>query len=237
MYKVAIVDDLPEAASALARMVEAAACVDRLELLPLPEHVDADVLRGLLDVADILFLDVQLGLDGKTGIDLVGELLAPDSRTQVIYVTGYLENAPAAYHTRHTWLLSKPVDPAELDAALAKAVSELERVAWQPLVVRVKGASVKVDPSSISYVESSRRKAVIHADGRTIEAYAKLDDLERLLPSAFARCHKSFLVNMGRIEKVEASELVLLDGTRIPVSHRLHSALADRFVDYATRSL
>ena len=57
------------------------------------------------------------------------------------------------------------------------------------------------------------------------------------MPASFIHCHKSFLVNMSFISELRARDLVLLDGTVLPVSQRCHKALQRCFIDHVGRSV
>ena len=138
MYTVAIVEDDAAHAAELARMIAASPAAEHLELAaawravdniqrtpsdnasPCPLDTDSHRVLSAAALPDILFVDVRLA-DGLNGIDLVHRLIPSTAPVQVIYVSAYLEYAPAAYHTRHTWFLSKPVVQDELNAALARA--------------------------------------------------------------------------------------------------------------------
>lgn len=196
---------------------------------------DAAPLR-VTDLPDILFVDVKLD-HGANGIELIHRLIPAAAPVQVIYVSAYLEYAPAAYHTRHTWFLSKPVDPAELDAALTRAVAALDAERSEPLLVHQGSALVRIAPHQVRYVESDRRKVRIHERDRVIETYARISDLEARLPKQFARCHKSFLVNLAFVSELHGRELILASGERLPVSQRCRKSLADRLVAFIGRSL
>lgn len=234
VHRIAIVDDNQEQAELLAQMVRTspyADCIASIEILP-PK---LDALVALQGAAGILFMDVQLGAGASTGIDLVSRAVPTGGAVQVIYVSGYLEFAPEAYRTEHTWFLAKPVKQDELDAALGRAIENLERLQRNPILVRAAGALVQLVPEAIAYVESDRRRAHIHLRDREIVAYAKLSELEHTLPEQFIRCHKSFLVNMDYIAELRARDMVLVNGTVLPVSQRCRKLLHDRFVQHVGR--
>lgn len=254
MYTVDIVEDDAAHAAELARMIAASPAAERLELATAwravdniqrtpsdnasPRPLDADPHRSLSAAAlpDILFIDVRLA-DGVNGIDLVRRLIPPAAPVQVIYVSAYLEYAPAAYHTRHTWFLSKPVVQDELDAALARAVDALDTERADPLLVHQGTSLIRIAPHEVRYIESDRRKVRIHERTRTIETYARISELEAKLPDQFARCHKSFLVNLAYVAEFTGRELVLADGARLPVSQRCRKALAERLMAFVRRTL
>lgn len=255
MYTVAIVEDDAAHAAELARMIEASPMADRLELAATWQAADGvrqqppdDALQHASDndgqrrrsvagaLPDILFVDVRLA-NGVNGIDLVRRLIPPTAPVQVIYVSAYLEYAPAAYHTRHTWFLSKPVVQDELEAALARAVGALDAERAEPLLVHQGASLIRISPHEVHYIESDRRKVRIHERARTVEAYARISELEAQLPDHFVRCHKSFLVNLAYVAEFTGRELVLMDGVRLPVSQRCRKTLAGRLMAFVRRSL
>lgn len=216
MHTVAIVDDDQDQAAALAQQVKMSSYaqdVDRIVLMA-PNDLLANGLLGI----DILFIDVLLGAGAATGIDLVDALVPRGGSVQVIYVSDHLEYAPQAYRTEHTWFLAKPVEPDSLNAALARAIENLNCSQRKPILVRARGSLVQLVPQDIMYVESERRRAHIHLNGSEVVAYAKLSDLERALPPQFIRCHKSFLVNMDYISQLRARDALLTTGEVLPVS-------------------
>ncbi len=254
MYTVAIVEDDAAHAAELARMIDASPMAERLELATAwravdnvrwtpsddaSQHpLDADPHRSPSAAAlpDILFVDVRLA-DGVNGIDLVRRLIPSAAPVQVIYVSAYLEYAPAAYHTRHTWFLSKPVVQDELNAALTRAVDALDTERAEPLLVHQGTSLIRIAPHEVRYIESDRRKVRIHERSRTVEAYARISELEMQLPDQFVRCHKSFLVNLAYVTEFTGRELVLTDGTHLPVSQRCRKTFAERLVSFVRRSL
>lgn len=169
---------------------------------------------------DILFCDIAMPEGRPSGIDIVQQLFPPESGTQVIYISGYLELAPEVYRTNHLYFLLKPIDPAKLTDAIGKALAQLS--SRQPTMLRIKCGhrDQLVSASIIRYIESNLHKATINCGSKSFETYAKLDDLQTQLPAFFSRCHRSFLVNLSFVKSLSESELHLTDGTTLPVSRR-----------------
>ena len=190
---------------------------------------DAAPLR-VTDLPDILFVDVKLD-HGANGIELIHRLIPAAAPVQVIYVSAYLEYAPAAYHTRHTWFLSKPVDPAELDAALTRAVAALDAERSEPLLVHQGSALVRIAPHQVRYVESDRRNVIVHTRTATHRAYAKLADILDQLPPHFVRCHQSYAINLDNVSRLEAESVTLSSGEAVPVSRRWRPSVREALFD------
>ena len=169
---------------------------------------------------DILVSDVTMPEGQPSGIDMVQRLFPQGCATQVIYMSGYLEQATEVYRTSHVYFLLKPLDPEKLRDALRRAYEALPGA--RPAMLRIKTGHQErlLNASAISYLESALHKVRVHCGAQTYETYARLDDLQDRLPQTFSRCHRSFLVNLAYVSRLERDELLLHDGTQIPVSRR-----------------
>jgi two-component system LytT family response regulator len=109
-------------------------------------------------------------------------------------------------------------------------VGELRKAAAPPgqhtqrIVVR-DGTSLHVVPvSHLDYAEAQDDYVALHARGKTHLKQQTISNLESSLdPNRFVRTHRSFLVNLERIARVEPYTkdiriAILTDGTKIPVS-------------------
>ena len=78
------------------------------------------------------------------------------------------------------------------------------------------------------YAESLKRTRTLHLeDGGSFTIDVALARMAELLPAGhFAFCHRSVLVNLHRVAFVEAADVVMDDGTRLPLSRRRASEFA-----------
>ena len=191
---------------------------------------------------DLVFLDIQMPkLDGFEVVELAGA--GKGSATQYVFVTAYDQFALRAFEVHAIDYLLKPFGPERLDAALAHARARLRGTQLQPdglqavvqeaaqrhgpierVLIR-DGARVQVVPvADIAYIEAQDDYVSICAGGRHWLKSQRLSELEgQLDPQAFLRVHRSYIVNVGAIERIEPAGkdshcAVLRDGTRIPVS-------------------
>lgn len=224
MYTAAIVDDNRQHAEALRDLLHAGPHADELAV-ELYDSAAAFERAAQTRPPDILFMDIVLDeAASSTGIDEVDRLL-PGAGTQVIYMSGYDAYHTQVYRTPHACYLRKPLQPADLDAALDLVFERLAARAERPLRFRVRGADRVVRPQDIFYVESDLRLVRVHLRAETVEVYGKLSDLSRQLPDRFVRCHQSFLVNLDYVASLHAASLRLTDGAELPVSRRHRAAV------------
>ena len=206
-----------------------------------------EAVKAVTDLRpDVLLLDIQMPkLDGFDVLELIG------GAVPVIFVTAYDEYALRAFDVHAVDYLLKPfarerlaaaIDrvrdreagvgpaPARLRASARAPGASLERV-----VVR-DGANVHVIAvGKIDYVEAQDDYVAIRTAGRTLLKEQTLGDLEgQLDPQRFVRIHRSYLLNIERLTRVElyakdSRVAILHDGTKLPVSrsgyHRLQQLL------------
>ena len=195
---------------------------------------------------DLVLLDVQMpGLDGFDVIEAVGV----DAMPPVVFVTAYDEYAVRAFDVNALDYLEKPWDPDRLDRALdrcAVAVARsregsAERLALlltaRPhargrLIARAGRAVVTVPFDEIEWVEAAGNYARLHTAGGERLVRETLKGLEARLPASdFVRIHRSTLVRLERVVRVEpdgtgGARVELASGARLRAGRRQRAALA-----------
>ncbi len=196
---------------------------------------------------DLVFLDVQMPkLDGFEVLELL------DDPPAVVFCTAYDEFALKAFEVHAVDYLLKPFGRERLAEALARvrerlaapaspapAPAKLAAAARPPgqhlerLLVR-DGAKVHVIPlERLDYVEAQDDYVAIHAEGKTWLKHEALADLaEGLDPARFVRTHRSYVVNVERIARLElyakdSRVAILHDGRQLPVSRSGYARLRE----------
>ncbi|MBP6313273.1 MAG: response regulator transcription factor [Flavobacteriales bacterium] len=194
----------------------------------------------------ILFLDIDMG--NQTGFDLL-QALGPD-RPHVIFTTAHEGYAVKAIRFSALDFLLKPVDPEELETAIAK-VLQMERTPQTPdqfmalmknltqpktaerrIALPVAEGLEMVDVDNITYCESDSNYTVVHqTDKKRLVISRTLKEFEDILdPERFIRVHHSYLINVKHITKYirgEGGEVIMSDGTNVAVSRRKKQELMD----------
>lgn len=192
---------------------------------------------------DLVFLDIQMPrLDGFEVVELAG------ARTRYVFVTAYDQFALKAFEVRALDYLLKPFSRERLAQALenvrARTVpaEQVEGVAHEAarrhgqlerILVR-DGARVHVIPTAgIDWIEAQDDYVRISAGGVAHLKNGRMAELEQGLdPSGFLRVHRSYIVNVGAIARIEQPTkdswcAVLRDGKRVPVSRSGYQKLRE----------
>jgi two-component system, LytTR family, response regulator len=207
-----------------------------------------EAVKAVADLKpDLLLLDVQMPkLTGFEVVELVGREQA------VVFVTAYDAYALKAFDVHAVDYLLKPFERERLLEALARvrerlaareprpageAASAVAAAARSKPLDRVlirDGSKVHIVPvGRIDYVQAQDDYVSIHVEGRELLKEQTLGDLEAALdPSRFVRIHRSYLLNLDRLARVEPASrdsrvAVLKDGTELPVSRSGYQRLEE----------
>lgn len=74
--------------------------------------------------------------------------------------------------------------------------------------------------SEIEFVESNKRKIIVHAKEGIYQTYSTMKAFRDTLPHDFIQCHNSYLVNIEHITTISTTEIEVASGARIPVSRK-----------------
>jgi two-component system, LytTR family, response regulator len=195
---------------------------------------------------DLVFLDIQMPkLDGFEVLELIG------SGPAVIFVTAYDTYAIRAFEVHAVDYLLKPVGAERFEAALERAKerlggslpqqilppAELAAAARPPaqyldrIPVR-DGTRVYIIPvAKLDYAEAQDDYVALASEGRKHLKQQTISSLETGLdPSRFLRIHRSYIVNLERVARVEpfgkdSHVAVLANGAQLPVSKNGYARL------------
>jgi two-component system, LytTR family, response regulator len=196
---------------------------------------------------DLMLLDVQMPkLSGFEVLELLGAR-AP----AVIFITAFDEFALRAFEVHAVDYLLKPVEPARLIAALERAAErvrshspapsaqELAATARPPgrtlerVLIRDQGRVHVLPVERIDFVEAQDDYLCFVSGGKRQRKQQTMAEIEAQLDRArFVRIHRSFLLNIERLGRIEPYAkdswlAILTDGSKLPVSRTGYSRLKE----------
>lgn len=193
---------------------------------------------------DLVFLDVQMPkLDGFEVLELI------DPPAAVIFVTAYDQYAMRAFDAHAVDYLLKPFRLDRFQKALERArarlgeprpaAAELTAAARPPgqaleRVVVKDGSKVTIIPiAKLDYVEAQDDYIALHSEKKSYLKPQTISSIEgQLDPRRFVRIHRSYIVNLERIARIEpytkdSRVAILQDGAQLPVSRAGHARLKE----------
>jgi len=245
-YRAIIVDDEELARRVLRELLQA-----RPEVEIVAECANGfEAVKAVAELKpDLLFLDVQMPkLDGFEVLELTGTDLA------VIFVTAYDQYALRAFEAHAVDYLLKPFGAERLRVALERVPerlgkdrlggklpppTELAAEARPPAqylerIVVKDGTRVHLIPvRKLDYAEAQDDYVALCAEGKKHLKQQTISSLEKALdPTRFLRVHRSYIVNLERVAKIEpygkeTHVVVLTSGAQLPVSRAGYARLRE----------
>jgi len=178
--------------------------------------------------ADILLLDIEM--PGLNGVELARRIRGSDRAVQIIFVTGYMDYLADGYDVEALHYLLKPVDAGKLYAVLDRAVQRLaER--RESLLVEYNGCLYRLPLHEIRWAEVQGNYTTLHA-GRDYTLKKPLKELASRLDDSFFRTGRSYIVNLRFVQSVSKAEVVLTDGSKVPLFRGGYDAIHRAMIAY-----
>ncbi len=196
---------------------------------------------------DVLFLDVQM--PKLNGFELI-ELL--DYAPEIIFTTAYDQYAIKAFEQNAVDYLLKPFSKERFNEGVDRLLVRLEQGSGKKttekirkhlsdseellnrVVIKKSGKIHVVAVSDIQYLEAQDDYVMIYTQqGRFLKQQTMKYYEKHLDSDQFIRVHRSFIVNVQVIERIEPYEktnyiLLLADGNKVPVSRSGMQVLKDK---------
>lgn len=237
MITCAMCDDELPFAEQLRSLVMAYAKKRRVELQAETFASAEELLEEIENGAgfEILFLDIEMRK--MDGIELGKKLRERSYQTLIIYVSGYDQYMRQLFEAEPFRFLSKPLKQEELENVLDKAFERISRFHRELFTIRFGKNVVNLLCRDIVYLESNKRKVIVHIVRGEYEYYHKLDEAEEELlaiSADFVRIHKAYLVNMEHVEAFQYEKLALRDGTILSISEAHRANVRSRFWEWGS---
>ena len=168
---------------------------------------------------DLIFLDVEMPL--INGFDLLDGL---KTKPQIIFITSKADYAAKAFDYEATDFLQKPLSKERFIKAIKKAADlhalryDLHEEQGESIVIKSNLKKLKVYVSKIKWIEAYGDYIKVVTDDETHLVLSTMKGFEKELPeSKFIRVHKSFIINLARVEKFN-NKFAEIGSTKIPLS-------------------
>lgn len=211
-----IVDD-----SSIQRMIVNKLVTNHQNLKLVGEFSNAVETKNFLsyNMVDLLFLDVEMPI--LNGFDFLDTLKV---KPQVIFITSKPEYAVKAFDYEATDYIQKPISAIRFDTSVKKALNKQLLLTEAPMensehiFIKSNLKKLKIFTSRIKYVEAYGDYVRVITDDENHLVLSTMKSFENDLPQEkFIRVHKSFIVNLNKIDKFN-SKFIEIGTTKIPLS-------------------
>jgi two-component system LytT family response regulator len=186
---------------------------------------------------EVIFLDVQM--PKLTGFEMLEVL---EHKPEVIFTTAYDQYAIDAFEQNAVDYLLKPFSKERFEEAIGKLKVRLKKQQESSsidkirqhfaeseekihrVVIKKSGRIHVISTEKINYLEAQDDYVMIYTnDGKYLKQQTMKYFEKHLDPEQFVRVHRSYIANIGCIQRIEPYEksnfiLILKDGNKVPVS-------------------
>ena len=181
----------------------------------------------LNDTADAIFCDINM--PDLNGMDFVKSLAAPPL---VVFTTAYSEYAVEGFRVNAVDYLLKPFGLQDFQRAANRIKERLQTedgrlkenspktdIPDNSFFLKTDYRIVKVAVSDIRYIEgmSEYLKVWLEGQPKPIVTLLSMKKMEERLPDNFMRIHRSYIINLDKIQEVNKNRVIMDADTYLPI--------------------
>lgn len=179
---------------------------------------------------DMIILDIEM--DGLSGIETAEKLREENHSSRIIFLTSHKKYVFSAFDVSATHYLLKPLDTQKLEKALMKIAKELTAETQYCYTVKCGTQVHRVPFAQIMYVEIFGRNIILYTTQEVLTFNGRLEELEKVFPKQFFRCHKSYLVNLSFVRKYDKELALLQNKKTVPIARRKFTEFGTAFLAF-----
>lgn len=175
------------------------------------------------DTVDAIFCDINM--PDLNGMDFVKSLQAAP---MVVFTTAYAEYAVEGFKVNAVDYLLKPFGLQDFQRAANRIKERLDATSPLPqqgggesdtIFVKTEYRIVKVTIADIRYIEAMSEYLKIYLEGepKPIITLLSMKKMEERLPDHFMRIHRSYIVNLLKIQEVNKNRVIMDADTYLPI--------------------
>ena len=193
-----------------------------------------DALLGGYDaIYDILIFDIDM--PGTNGMDTARKIREMDDRVVILFITNIAQYAINGYEVDAVDYIIKPIGYYDFSMKFQKAIRRAGQSRQRELVIDTVKGPVSLDVEEILYIEVMAHYLIYHTAKKEYRVRASMKEQEDTLKKyQFARCHKSYLINLRHLSGMTASEAQVAD-LSIPLGRSYKDALLTEYMKFLHR--
>lgn len=231
---IVICDDEPYARSQIRKSIEHFVNTD-YDIQIMEFSSGEEFIKKLSDDfnADIIFLDIEM--NKIDGIDTAKLIRIHDKKAIIIFVSSHKERVFDTFDCETFNFITKPISEERFNEVFLKAI-EKYKLLNAYFIVTWKNENIKLPVDEIKFFESYRKHVIFHTYSGEYQMVAKLSDtLAKLAPYGFIQTHQGYVVNMNLIRRFENLDIILIDGTKVPMSMRKKTTVLSEYAKHIAR--
>lgn len=229
--KIAIVEDEKIHQDYLAAMLQKTAKENKISLsLRVFESAEAFLFAFEEEKMDAVLLDIQLKtMNGYALAEIIRE---KDRQIPLAFITGVRDYVFDGYKVDACGYILKPIKQESVYNLMSKIIEKLSSVE-KSLVVKTKEGIINFYENDIYYIESANHNTSLVTNKGNYVSNTKLSAwVENLSKEKFYKSHRCYIVNLGMIEKIEKTYILMKNDVQIPIARGRWEELMKAYLTY-----
>lgn len=181
---------------------------------------------------DVCFLDIRLDMtnpNAATGMDVAKQMRQMDYSGDLIFLTLFSEFVFEGYNVNAFHYILKPVDIETLHPVLSALINkhtnyyyflknrqEIEQIPYQQIIT----------------ISSNLHDVIIMTADKNYTDRTPIREIEANLPPTFIRCHRSCIVNLHHITKINKTTIHLTNHLTQPIGRKYLTEVKKTYLSY-----
>ena len=160
------------------------------------------------------FIDIEL--PKMNGLETAKKMRENGYRNMIVFTTNFQQFVYEGYEVEAFRYLLKPVKKEDIQPCVDRVIQDMQ---GKSLMFSFDRKKYNIPYDEIIYISSYGHYLTIHTKERDYEWKYSLKELQAQLPDQFVRCHRSFIVNLNYIRKLDTRRIILKNNEKIDVSN------------------
>lgn len=188
------------------------------------------LLEDYQQVWDILMFDIDM--PGTNGMETAKQVRRKDPNVVILFITNVAQYAIEGYGVDAVDYILKPISYYEFAMKFHRAVAKAAYAGERAVMVDTVEGTRRIRINEILYIEVMAHYIYVHTQNRSFKVRGNMKEWEEeLKPFGFCRIHKSYLVNLGKIESIQGKELKV-GGHSIQVSRNYRDSFMQEYMKF-----
>ncbi len=167
----------------------------------------------------LIFLDIEM--PGVDGITFAKNLRGSNSHTDIIFISNREDLVFDALRVNPQGFIRKKRFLEDVTAVIDQWMENRQKDERSGIMFETSKGTITVPVDQVFYIEGDGRNQEVYVAGQkephVIRSSMKVLE-EQLQPMGFLRVHKGYLVNYRFIKRIKDTDVILTNGTAIPIS-------------------
>ena len=179
---------------------------------------------------DVVFMDIEM--KQMDGFETAKRYKQNHRDAIIVFLTTHTELSRRGYMVNAFRYIDKECIAEELEEAL-NAIEELPNKNRVIVFHVVNMAEIRMRVKDILFIETDKRNIIVHTVERDYISNRGIDEVEAELKNCgFFRCHKSYLVNLERVRKIDKVFAYFGNDMKAMISTRKYPEMKEKFFEY-----